>query len=181
MAEATDDRMREVWMPVPDYEGLYEVSNLGNVRRDPQAPARSLGVPGASIKPVMTSGYLVVSLSKRGVVKTHRLHKIVMRAFCGDEPFDGAHVCHNDGITSHCQLTNLRWDTAAGNQADIDRHGTRCRGEDVFGAVLTEDGVREIRRRLASGERYPTIASDHGVSVSTIYQIKHNKIWRHVA
>jgi len=176
----TENR-REVWLPVPEYENLYEVSNLGNIRRDPCAPARSLGVPGKLLKPIMTGNYLVVSLSKNGAVKMHRLHRIVMRAFCGEEPFEGAHVCHNDGITQNCQLTNLRWDTAAGNQADVDRHGSRCRGEDVFGAKLTEFKVGEIRKRVQAGERNPSIAADYGVSISTIHLIRHNRIWRHVA
>ena len=106
---------------------------------------------------------------------------MVMVAFCGADPFPGAQVCHNDGDTSNCRLVNLRWDTAYGNQADVDRHGTRCRGEDVFGAKLTETDVAMIRKRIAGGERNPVIASDFGVSTSTIHLIRHNRIWRHVA
>ncbi len=171
----------EVWMPVPGYEGLYEVSNLGHVRRDPNAAARSLGVPGKLLNPTMTNGYPVVSLSKRGSVQNHRVHVLVMRAFCGERPFEGAHICHNNGLTADCRLSNLRWDTAYGNQADVDRHGTRCRGEDVFGAKLTEQKVSAIRARIAAGDRNPPIANDFGVSISTIHLIRHNRIWRHVA
>ncbi|MED5545765.1 MAG: NUMOD4 domain-containing protein [Pseudomonadota bacterium] len=172
---------REVWMPVPDYEDLYEVSNLGRVRRALSAPARSLGVPGAILKPSLTNGYLVLSLSKAGAVKSHRVHTLVMTAFCGGRPFPGAQICHNDGNSTDCRLTNLRWDSAYGNQADVERHGTRCRGNDVYGAKLTEIDVIEIRARIARGERNPPIANDFGVSISTIHLIRHNRTWRHVA
>lgn len=172
---------REVWIPVRGHEGLYEVSNLGRVRRDICAPHRSLGVPGRLLKPSSTAaGYLHVSLSNGGRVTTHRLHVIVMQSFCGPPPFEGAQICHNDGQKENCRLTNLRWDTAYGNQADVDRHGRRCRGIDVFGAVLDEHAVRNIRKRCADGEINRTIAEDYGVSVSTIHLIRHNKTWRHV-
>lgn len=172
---------REVWMPAPDYEGIYEVSNLGRVRRDPTAPARPPGAPGKCLIPSYTNGYAHVSLSKRGVITTHRVHVLVLRAFCGEPPFQGAHGAHNDGDPSNCRLDNLRWATPIENQADVDRHGRRCRGEEVYGAVLTEDQVREIRRRIEAGERNPPIANDFGVSISTIHLIRHGKIWRHVA
>ncbi|WP_145201354.1 NUMOD4 domain-containing protein [Sphingobium sp. B2] len=173
--------VREVWLPVPDYEGLYEVSNLGRIRRDLEAPARSLGVPGKCIAPVLTGRYLIVSLSNRGVVKTCRLHRLVLTAFCGAEPFEGAQACHNDGDPENCALSNLRWGTGVDNQHDRIRHGTDIRGADVFGAKLDDDRVTQIRRRLEKGEVSRTIAEDYGVSVSTISLIRRNRIWRHVA
>jgi FixJ family two-component response regulator len=56
-----------------------------------------------------------------------------------------------------------------------------CRGSNVFGAILLEADVSEIRKRIHSGERNPSIASDYGVSISTIHLIRHNRTWRHVA
>lgn len=182
MAAETDDRVPEVWLPVRGYEGLYEVSNLGKVRRDFVAPARSLGVPGKLLKPLVgPHGYLIVSLSNQGAVTNYRLHRLVLIAFCGDEPFEGAIACHNDGDRKNCALNNLRWGSPSDNQADRVRHGTALRGEAVFGAILTEPKVRQIRERLRAGEIGRTIAPDFGVSVSTIHLIRKNRIWRHVA
>lgn len=166
---------REVWMPVLGYEGQYEVSNLGAVRRDAASGS------GRTLLPTETGGYLVVSLSLKGVVTNHRVHRIVLSSFCGSEQFEGAHAAHNDGIPLNCRLDNLPWATPRENQADVERHGNRCKGEAVYGAVLTEDKVKEIRRRLACGERNPSIANDFEVSISTVHLIRHNKIWRHVA
>ncbi|WP_293921105.1 HNH endonuclease [Sphingobium sp. UBA5915] len=165
--------VREVWMPVPDYDGLYEASNLGAIRR--------VGSDQPLIQVDGGNGYLVVSLSRDGVTRMFRVHRIILTAFCGAEPFDGAVAAHNDGIRSNCQLTNLRWATPIENQADRKRHGTHICGADVFGAKLTDERVREIRALIAKGYRGPQIAKSFGVSVSTIHLIRNNRIWRHVA
>lgn len=165
--------IREVWLPVPEYEGLYDASNLGNIRR-----------VGAS-KPLAAcdggNGYLIVSLCKDGVIKTHRVHRVILITFCGLEPFEEAIAAHNDGVRGNCRLTNLRWASPVDNQRDRVRHGTYICGADVFGAKLTDDRVREIRALIAKGYRGPQIARSFGVSVSTIHLIRKNKIWRHVA
>lgn len=166
---------REVWLPVVGYEGYYEVSNLGRLRRDAAASPRT-----EIIQPCGGDTYPVVSLSRNGEVRTHRLHKLVLTAFCGPAPFEGAHAAHNDGDKANCRLTNLRWATPAENQADVDRHGRRCRGAEVFGAKLEEADIKAIRQRIAKGERNPGIARDFAVSISTIHLIRHNRIWRHV-
>ena len=173
--------MPEVWLPVRNYEGIYEASNMGRVRRAFIAPRRSLGAPGKVLEPSLTNGYPVISLCKQGVVKNARVSRIVLEAFCGPQPFAGAHAAHNDGDTENNRLTNLRWATPTENQADVERHGNRVKGEAVFGSVLRECDVKAIRKRCASGERNGPIASDFGVSISTIHLIRHNRTWRHVA
>ena len=171
----------EVWMPVLGYEGIYEASNKGRIRRSFEANARSLGVPGKELRPVLSEkGYARVSLSKDGVVTNHAVHRLVLIAFCGPPPFEGAHAAHNDGDPSFNALTNLRWASPAENQQDVDRHGNRTRGSAIAGAKLTEKDIPSIRRRISAGESYPTIASDFGVSVSTISLIKKQRIWAHV-
>lgn len=160
----------EVWLPVRDYEGFYEASNLGSIRR----------VGGAVLTPSATRGYLHVSLSKNGDIKTCRVHVVVLSSFCGPPPFPGAQASHNDGDQSNCSLANLRWATPIENQADVDRHGRRCKGEDVFGSVLTEREVKAIRYRINNGERNRPIAEAFEVSISTIHLIRHGRIWRHV-
>lgn len=163
----------EVWLPVREYEGLYEASNQGRVRRVETGLVLSTeGQAGT---------YAVVSLSKEGEARTHRLHRVVLTAFCGPEPFEGAEAAHNNGDTSDCRLTNLRWATPVENQADVERHGNRCKGEAVFGAVLKEPQVRQIKERLARGERNRPIAEHFGVSISTVHLIRHNRVWRHVS
>lgn len=175
MTDNTTADQPEVWLPVPDYDGVYEASNLGRVRRQLPEGLRMIA-PVAS-----TGGYRVVSLSKDGVATKYTLARVILSAFCGPAPFAGAHAAHNSGDVSDNRLVNLRWATPTENQADVDRHGHRCKGEDVFGAVLDQQSVKSIRARCALGERNRPIAEDYGVSVSTIHLIRHNRIWKHVA
>lgn len=162
--------MEEVWLSVPGYEGVYQVSNMGRVRRG-----------GRVLSPSKDPhGYYCVSLSLGGVVATKRVHKLVLNAFCGEAPFAGAQAAHNNGSPDDNRLVNLRWATPVENQQDVDRHGRRCRGEDVYGAVLKAPDVLRIRERLAAGERNRPIAEDYGVSISTVHLIRHRRIWRHI-
>jgi len=163
--------MIEVWLPIPQTEGVYVASNLGRIQR----------VGGAILAPVETTGgYRVVTLSLEGRSSNRRISRLVLEAFCGPPPFAGAHAAHNDGDVRNNALTNLRWATPVENQRDVDRHGHRCRGESVHGARLSEGKVREIRRRCGS-ESNQALAASFGVSVSTIHLIRHNRTWRHVA
>lgn len=164
--------MEEVWLTPDGYDGLYRVSNFGRV----------FGIKrGNVLKPTREeTGYHTVCLSACGEVTKFRLNVLVLSTFCGPPPFQGAHAAHNDGDKSNNTLRNLRWATSVENQADVDRHGRRCRGEDVFGAVLTEGDVLIIRERLATGERNRPVAEDFGVSISTVHLIRHRKIWKHI-
>lgn len=161
----------EVWMPVLGFEGTYEASNCGRIIRVKR------GILQATVD---SKGYAYVSLSLKGTITKHKVSVLVLSAFCGDKPFPEAVCAHNDGNPGNDYLTNLRWAYPVDNSRDMIRHNTRCRGEDVYGAVLTEDQVKAIRRRIAGGERNRPIAESFEVSISTIHLIRHNRIWKHV-
>jgi hypothetical protein len=55
-----------------------------------------------------------------------------------------------------------------------------ARGERNGFSKLTEDAVRDIRRRRAEGEILRTIAEDHGVNLTCVYKIVMRESWRHV-
>jgi hypothetical protein len=166
-------QMEEVWLSPEGYEGLYLVSNLGRVLGGKR---KKLLNPTCE----KLTGYYSICLSRDGLVKKFRLNILVLSTFCGPKPFDNAHAAHNNGDKSDNRLINLRWASPKENQDDIDRHGRRCKGEDVFGAVLNENKIKKIRDRIKNGEMNRPIAEDFGVSISTIHLIRHNKIWRHI-
>lgn len=67
--------MKETWKPVPGYEGLYEVSDLGNVR----------GRRNSILKPRKTKkGYLIVALCKDRKPTDYYIHRLVYNAFNGE-------------------------------------------------------------------------------------------------
>lgn len=101
---------------------------------------------------------------------------LVLEAFIGPCP-PGMECCHNNGDCTDDSLGNLRWDTPTANKADMERHGTRQRGEQINTAKLTEDDVRAI---LAGGYPLRPHAEKHGVSIALVGMILRRKVWKHV-
>ncbi|MBQ2302951.1 MAG: hypothetical protein II256_00880 [Bacteroidales bacterium] len=77
----------EIWMPINGYEGLYEVSSLGRVKAlQKKTRYRIEGFNAIRaekmIKPSMdASGYLHVRLTKDGVTKLSKVHRLVGECF----------------------------------------------------------------------------------------------------
>jgi hypothetical protein len=144
--------------------------------RKPRGP--KMGNVWIRLKPTprKDSGHLRVSL---GYGSCLGVHVLVLLAFIGPPP-EGMECCHNDGNPANNRLDNLRWGTPKDNAADRIRHGRQLRGEMLRISKLTEAAVRHIREQLTAGISKPSIAAEHGVSVSTIYWIAKGAIWRHV-
>lgn len=119
----------ERWLPVVGYEGLYEVSDHGNVRSldrwttGPSGKCRRRY--GKAMKINLKRGhYPMVQLCNNGTVRGKSVHRLVASAFIGvPENAEELHVCHYDGDRENNHVSNLRWDTAAANYLDQIRHG----------------------------------------------------------
>jgi hypothetical protein len=116
----------EEWRAVVGYEGIYEVSNLGNVRsldRVMTYPSgRIIRWRGKILTPGKTGDRLTVSLGD-GVSKSYYVHDLVLKSFVGARPAN-EEGCHGDGRGTYNALSNLRWDTRSENTYDRVRHGT---------------------------------------------------------
>lgn len=164
---------KEKWLPVPNYEGIYEVSSLGRVKSlDREVSHPTSGIVRRKGKvlaqnPLNEDGYLGVGLNKDGIKKKRAVHLLVLESFTGPRP-EGEQACHNDGNNTNNSADNLRWDTPKENVADIKRHGRNYwlnRSTCVNGHPYTEDtvsyepanpGVRVCRvcRREKNRRRY---------------------------
>ena len=98
---------KKIWAPVIDYEGLYEVSNYGEVRK----------VDGTMMNGNINSyGYRVVSLTKNGRKKDKKVHRLVAFAFV--PTIDGKdYVNHKDGDKLNNYAGNLEWVTRGENNS----------------------------------------------------------------
>lgn len=162
--------MTERWRIIAGFEGLYYVSDLGRVRsvRRYKTPERIL-VPSRAGK-----GYCKVCLCRRGEKYIHRyVHELVLEAFVGPRP-DGMEAAHNNGRRDDNKLTNLRWDTRAGNHADKIEHGTMCQGETHGRRKLTAPQVITIR---ASQGTLREIGDKFGVGPMQVHRIKTRENW----
>ncbi len=100
--------MEEVWKDVPGYDGVYQVSNFGNVR---------------SVKPmkqrIINSGYLQVSFYKNQQEKHYLVHRLVAELFCKNQR-NCSTVNHKDENKLNNRSENLEWCT----QKENNNYGT---------------------------------------------------------
>lgn len=163
----------EEWRPVPDYEGLYEVSNHGRVLSLPRETTRG-GVMGL----ISNSSYFLVVLCKDGKKSRFYIHRLVLFAFAGPCP-PGFECRHLDGDPSNNSFSNLRWGTKKENSADRIIHGTHLSGERITNSKLTSSQVRTIKFKLKNGYRIGRLlAREYGVSFAAISFIKNGQTWR---
>lgn len=141
----------ETWVPVLGYEGIYEVSDSGKVRRTGKVDSLT-GVP------ITLQGYLSVSLSKSGKRRTAYVHVIVAEAFQGPRPH-GLVCRHLNGNPVDNRPENLAWGTHQESVNDTLRHGKYSNGRDrqvscirghwLGGGNLGLNGKERYRRCLA--------------------------------
>lgn len=156
--------IEEVWKPINGYEGLYEVSNTGEVR--------SLRNGGKNLN--QGKGvYNVVSLWKEGVGKTLSVHTIVAKTFLGGQ-YEGLQVNHKDEDKRNNHVSNLEWLTPSLNTLHSSH---KLRGSLQGRSKLGEEDVIEIRKKLEEGVSQSSLASVYGVHKGTISNIACGRNW----
>lgn len=104
--------MQEIWRDIIGYEGLYQVSNFGNVK--------SLGNGICKTKEKIMKarknkwGYLYLNLSKGGKKKTYTIHRLVAHAFLPN-PYNLPQVNHKDEDKTNNRVDNLEFCSAKSN------------------------------------------------------------------
>lgn len=111
------------------------------------------------------------------------VHTLVALAFLGSRPSPDHEVAHGDGVRTNNAVSNLRWATAMENSHDRFAHETMALGTDVHCAKLTDEQVREIRKRHVPRSRKhgaKALSRQYGVSHFAIHRIVTGKGWTHV-
>lgn len=109
------------WLPIPGYEGRYDVSDRGRVRS--WMPYHNLPVPHLLAVVIGNHGYPITTLRDSGSQEQHLVHALVMLAFVGPR-LEGMETRHLDGDRQHCDLDNMAYGTSSENNFDLVRHGT---------------------------------------------------------
>lgn len=99
--------MQEIWADIEGYEGLYQASNLGNIK--------SLLTSKLLKASVNSSGYLKVELHNKGKVKVFYVHRLIASTFIPN-PSNKPQVNHRNGNKLCNSIDNLEWVTASENQ-----------------------------------------------------------------
>jgi hypothetical protein len=166
------------WRPVAGFEGLYEVSRSGQIKRVGKAAKRGNGLGGGAvigrimIQRHRSNGYLNVSLSKEGAASNHLVHRIMALAFLPQPDKEQKFINHIDGNKLNNSLSNLEWVTFSENII----HSYRL-GRTPHSGKLNKDQVLAIR---ASPERAKTLAPQYGVTQRSIHAIKAGTVWKYL-
>lgn len=191
----------EIWKDIEGYENIYQVSNLGRVKRltrvqivSNQAASFPVVYPEIVMKANPdTRGYPQVTLSypKRRVARVHRL---VAEAFLKppsqellDECLKGgvsyALLNHIDENTMNAAVTNLEWCTPMYNNIyGKSRKGNpKTSGSANVHSKLTEEDVLEIIKILTNKEMsQERVALKFGIKQITVSNIWTGRSWSHL-
>jgi hypothetical protein len=175
--------MEEIWKPVKNYEGLYDVSNFGRVKsltkkrlggryNCPMLYKERILSPGKNAQ-----GYFKLDLCKNGKKKTCRVNRLVAAAFIGESALECNHI---DGNKENNRVSNLEYCSCSENHKHaykiglMDRRGEKHHLAKLDNAMIAN--IRENRYGLTAKE----LAACFNMCTATIYNVLRCKSWSHV-
>jgi len=176
----------EVWKDINGYEGLYQVSDNGQVRSIPKRVWNRYKYDirkTVILKQKTSSLYKQISLCKNGKAKSVNVHRLIAKAFISN-PENKLEVNHKNGIKQDNNIENLEWCTRKENSIHAVKTGLQKIkiGSDHHCSILKEHNIINIRNlfdkkiinRAQISRLYPQM------TYSGIRMITDRKNWKHV-
>ena len=147
--------MKEEWRDVKDYEGIYQVSNMGKVRSLDRLDARGYRRKGKIMKLTANiNGYQEIKLSNNNIEKSYKVHRLVAIAFILN-PNNLPEVNHKDENKHNNKTENLEFCTRTYNV----NYGTR-----IEKMVKNIDYVVKVKntdyRTIANKRKKPIVGTN---------------------
>lgn len=158
---------------IPGYEGLYQAGEDGKIYSVERWVSHSKSgrqfVPGAQrVLSLHETGYLVVRLSCNGVARTHRVHRLIAKAFI-ENPSCEVFVNHKNGVKTDNAVTNLEWCSPKENTNHAISTGLfSVSGVSNPSAKLSKSDILNMAELVESGEKLKDIAIAFGVNRNTV-------------
>lgn len=161
----------EIWKPIKNYEGLYEVSNLGRIKSLSRIiRANTCGkriIPERILSnSINGSGYCIVVLCKNGKHKSLSVHRIVAETFI-ENPKKFNEVNHKDENKQNNNVENLEWC----NQKYNANYGTgveRCRKKKFKRIVMIDLKTSSILKTFESALQAESITGISRKNISNV-------------
>ena len=108
--------MEEIWKDIKGYEGLYQISNLGNVKslsrtmENKGTFGKIYHIKEKIMKPKIDKGYYRIGLTKNKIRKYFAVHRLVAIAFI-ENPDNLEIINHKDENPLNNKVDNLEWCT----------------------------------------------------------------------
>ncbi len=140
--------MIEIWKPIKGYEGLYLISNMGNVYSF---------YKNIILKPnKITNGYYQVKLFNNGKYKCFLVHKLVAEAFIPN-PNNYPIINHKDEIKTNNKVNNLEWCTDKYNNNYGTKKERLSKNHSLAGAIATKKNIIQYTKEMEEIKRYESI------------------------
>lgn len=177
---------QEIWKDIPEYEGIYQVSNLGRVkslsRNRKNWVSKFSTLKERILKQQILNGYYHVRLCIDKQYKTCLVHRLVATAFL-ENIENKPQVNHKNGVKTDNKVSNLEWVTKSENQNHAYATGLQSYfgGENRWNSKMTDEKVLEIRQKYATNNyTYKQLADEYNVKTVCIFKIVKRKTWKHI-
>jgi hypothetical protein len=171
--------MAEEWRDIRGYEGVYQVSDAGRVRRIRERYDSIKDVVGIDrvLKPkVAGRGYSAVCFTWNGKRAYHYIHRLVAEAFI-DNPQQLREVNHRNADKTDNRAANLEWMTSSDNHNHAADMGLAYRGHLNGSAKLTKEQVLLSRQLNRQGVSRRSLAERFGVSYGSMSDAIAGRQW----
>jgi hypothetical protein len=160
----------EIWKDIPNYEGLYQASNLGRIKSFLMNRELILKTPTGYL------GYSYVNLKG----KLFRVHRIIGNTFLKNEK-NFREINHKDGNKTNNKVENLEWCTRSYNMKHAFKNGLAVgmKGEKHHKCKLTQIQAIKIKYEYKD-MTHKEIAKKYNVAKSLISMIRTGQTWKHI-
>lgn len=162
----------EIWKDIEGFRELYQVSNLGRIRRKDNKKV---------LKPLtLTKGYKGVRLyyTKHDAV-TKKIHRLVAKYFI-DNPLNLLQVNHKDGNKCNNKVNNLEWCSNDYNMNHAIVNNLIKKGENRYNSKCLEDSLIYIQDLIDCGFTIKQLSIVYCISKNTMKEIVKGNTYKHL-